>query len=336
MRQPALVRRAHQPALSAVLLLCLAGAPGRAEDPANWLGEMDRAFADLDYDGVFSYYTGTDLATLRIVHKVVGGERRERLVHLDGAPREIVRRGDELARILLPGDRHLELEDSIPSGPFARAFASSFGRIPGHYSLAYGGESRIAGRLADQVIVTPRDADRYGYRLWLDRENRLLLRSEMLGTQGERLEIFQFASIQFGDQVDPAALEPTRRRDARVLRFRLAGDPRAASRSPGGWRAGWLPPGFSMAMADVRRAPAQRSAVYTMMYTDGLAAFSLFVEEMPAAKAPRMVSRHGATVAITHSATGPTGKPALITLVGELPEDVALRIARSMFHRETP
>ena len=93
------------------------------EDPHAWLADMNRAFSELSYDGIFTYFSGDDLDTLRVVHMVVAEVQRERLVHLNGAPREIVRTGEEVACILMPGDELLELEGSIPSGPFARAFA---------------------------------------------------------------------------------------------------------------------------------------------------------------------------------------------------------------------
>ena len=49
------------------------------DDPRVWLSDMNRAFMDLSYDGIFSYFSGDELATLRIVHMVVDGEQRERL-----------------------------------------------------------------------------------------------------------------------------------------------------------------------------------------------------------------------------------------------------------------
>ncbi len=56
------------------------------ETPRQWLDDMNRAFSELSYDGIFSYYSGQDLASLRVVHMVVDGQQRERLVHLNGAP----------------------------------------------------------------------------------------------------------------------------------------------------------------------------------------------------------------------------------------------------------
>jgi negative regulator of sigma E activity len=46
-----------------------------------------------------------------------------------------------------------------------------------------------------------------------------------------------------------------------------------------------------------------------------------------------VVSRNGATVAVTHTVEGEQGKPHLVTLVGELPTGTAERIARSIAHK---
>lgn len=299
----------------------------------TWLADMNRAFMELNYDGVFSYFTGQDVATLRIVHMVVDGEQRERLVHLNGAPREIIRRGDEVTRVLMPGDNLVELSRGIASGPFARAFTRPFDRVSAQYAISDLGVGRIAGRRAQRIAVMPRDGDRYGHRLWLDREYRLLLRSELVDRHGARLEVFQFTQIEIGDGVDPAALEPGRHEGALAAVDR---QPRGKAVDPGParirWRAGWIPAGFSMASAGVRRGDGRLQSVNAMMYTDGLAAFSIFVEDGPSVRTAAAATRQGATIAVTEFVPGPSGRRVQVTLVGELPEPTVRRIARSIYH----
>ena len=304
----------------------------RQEDPYAWLMQMHRAFSELDYDGVFSFYGGDDLASLRVVHMELNGVQRERLVHLNGAPREIVRNGDEVACILMPGDDLLALEGSIPAGPFARAFVRRYDQISDHYGLSFVGEDRVAGRAAMRIAVSPHDSDRFGYRLWLDKQTRLLLRSELIDGDGRRLEIFQFNQLSLGDDVDARAVEPSGRDGSLVSHLTLAQDQSMAVAKPAmRWGVGWLPAGFSMAAADVRRTPSELKPVDTMMYSDGLAAFSVFVEDMPPKGAASMVSRKGATVAVTQVVADDQDDPRhLVTLVGELPTPTAQRIAQSI------
>lgn len=327
----------HYLALTALLAVAVPGHAAEAVRPEVWLDDMNRAFRDLNYDGVFSYFTGSDLASLRVVHMVIDGEQRERLVHLNGAPREIVRTGDTVACILLPGDKLLELEGSIPSGPFARAFVRRFDRISGNYALSYFGEDRVAGRVALRIAVSPKDQDRYGYRLWLDKEHRLLLRSELIDLNGARLEIFQFTSIVTGDAVKASSLNSEEPDGSMITHLTLANDnPTPVAKRDIRWRARWLPAGFTMDAADIRRTPSKLKTVNTMMYSDGLAAFSVFVEDMPESGAANMVSRNGATVAVTHFVPGPNQKNALVTLVGEVPEDTAWRVAKSIYYQPSP
>ncbi|MCZ6617323.1 MAG: MucB/RseB C-terminal domain-containing protein [Gammaproteobacteria bacterium] len=323
----------------ALALLFAASSTSAADngDPRIWLSDMNRAFTDLSYDGIFSYFSGEDLASLRIVHMVVDGEQRERLVHLNGAPREIIRTGETVACILLPGDELLDLAQSIPSGPFARAFVRRYDQISQYYGLAFYGEDRVADRQAVRLAVSPRDDHRYGYRLWLDKRTRLLLRSELIDLQGGRLEIFQFAQILVGDQVDMRALEPTSRVGTVQDHLELASkrsQPVPASDMP--WSLDWLPEGFTMAASDIRRTQSALKSIHTLMYSDGLATFSVFIEDMPAVGAASMVSRNGATVAVTHLVAGPNQAHHLVTLVGELPTATAQKIAKSIRYRRNP
>lgn len=306
-------------------------AEDREQDPRALLAGMNDAFNSLSYDGVFSYFSGAELASLRIVHMVVDGEQHERLIHQNGAPREIVRRGEEVVCILMPGDDLLSLESSLPAGPFARAFVRRYDAISAHYDLRYFGEDRIADRPAVRLAVLPLDDNRFGYRLWLDEETHLLLKSELVGTDGRPLEIFQFNTLVIGEAVDPRALDPSGREElAKVSNFTLDSQPSFPVDAEVRWAAEWLPEGFAMASTSTRRTMGENKSVNTLMFSDGLAAFSVFIEDMPPAGAADMVSRNGATVAVTTLTQGPDAAAHLVTLVGELPTATARRIAQSI------
>ena len=329
------MRGAHSWLLPATGLVCVLAAQCSAAGERSaqaWLEQMNQAFVSTSYDGIFSYYSGNDLSTLRVVHTVRDGIQRERLVHLNGAPREIVRTGDQVVCILQPGDEILALEGSIPSGPFARAFSKAFEGASEFYSMSLDGVDRVADREAVRVAVMPRDEDRYGFRLWLDAATGLLLRSELIDMKGAKLEIFQFAIVRIGEPVSDADLTPDAREGAHTSRLELDAAPAPAEDHPQ-WQAGWLPAGFKMAAADIRRTPESSEAVHTLMYSDGLAVFSVFIESLSTAGAANLISRSGATVAVTETvAGGPDQSNHLVTVVGEIPTATAQRIARSVHY----
>lgn len=300
------------------------------ETPQQWLQRMDQAFERHNYDGSFTYFTGADLSSLRVVHMVIDGVQRERLVHLNGAPREIVRHGEDVSCIVMPGDDLLDMELGMPAGPFARAYVRQFDNIADSYSLSFFGTDRVAGRSTVRLAVTPKDAHRFGYRLWLDEATALLLRSEIIDGNGKRLEIFQFTNITVGAAVQAQALEPQTDATGMVNHLTLATNrPVSASPPEVRWHAGWLPPGFVMAASEERRKNSNLIPVSTSVYSDGVAAFSVFVESMPPEGAAAMVSRKGGTVAVTHLLNSGDGKH-LVTVVGELPTPTARRIAKSI------
>ncbi len=304
-----------------------------AADAAGLLMKMNKAFVEQDYDGVFTFYTGNDLTSVRVVHKVIAGEPRERLIHLNGAAREIHRRGEEVKCIVMPGDDLAVLEESIPSGPFARSYVREFERLGSTYTVDKMGEGRVAGRLAQRIAIHPRDSHRYGYRLWLDATNYMLLRSELVDEAGTRLEIFQFNDIRFGGEVRDEALLADEMKGSMVnhITLKTGNDAIAvAGQEPLiNWRVGWLPPGFHMASADIRVKPVDGKIVNSMIYSDGLATFSIFLEPMPLKGAARMVTRSGALAAVSAGVMGAEDYY-LATLVGEIPEGTGVKIVESI------
>jgi len=300
--------------------------------PNEWLERMNRAFLDASYDGIFTYFNGDDLSTLRVVHTVTNGVQRERLVHMNGAPREIVRTGDAVECIVQPGDVMLELESSIPSGPFARAFSSAFEGVSDHYALSLHGTDRVANRQSVRLAVMPRDVQRYGFRLWIDQETGLLLRSELVDTKGVKLEIFEFATVKIGGPISEQDLAPEFGAGALKTQLSLASTQveTAQGKRRVNWEAHWVPDGFTMASSDIRNMPSSAKSVDTLMYSDGLAVFSVFIEEMPENATTNLVSRSGATVAVSEVVKGPKDAHHLVTVVGEIPTATAQKIAQSI------
>jgi len=323
-------------------LVCLMPGIAGAQSVAQMLQDMNSAYTNHSYDGVFSYYTGGELASLRVVHKQVDGVQRERLVHLNGAPREIIRRGEVVSCIVMPGDDLIALEKSIPAGPFARAFVRQFDQIPDIYTVGTFGEGRAAGRTAVRVAISPKDQDRYGYRIWIDKETSLLLRSELIDHRGQKLEIFMFNQLLVGDDVEDSALEPEGVSGGMVSHLTLQAtdepwQPPATAGSaqsmPSAWSTHWLPTGFAMTDSHMRHKPGSVSQVSSLMFSDGLAAFSIYVEPMPKAGAASMLSQNGATVAVTHQIEE-QGQYFLVTLVGEIPVETARNIVTTVHQKK--
>ena len=305
--------------------------PGKT--PEQWLDAMHAAFHELGYEGVFMYRGGSDSAMMRIVHLNVDGVTRIRLVHLNGAPREVIRHGDHVVRMVPPDDATLRFARSAPVRPWGHSFAFRFRAAEKHYRIHIDGEDRIAGRRAVQIMLRPSDEDRFGHRLWLDHDTGLLLRSELHDARGDNLEEFQFASLVIGENIPESSLEPDPGEGWVHDPLTSESDAARADVEPIRWHAGWVPDGFVMTDAEVCDLRGSGEDVTAMMWSDGLAAFHVFVELTGAGAVSDLVSRDGATVVVTHVVEPPQMDQHVVTVVGELPTPTARRIARSVYYQ---
>jgi len=279
---------------------------------AVWLGRFSRGMAELSYHGVLTYESGDHLESLRVTHGRVGGETYERLEHLDGDHREVIRRGEQLTCIYL-GQRLSRL--------FRQPKGGHNGNLTGleaHYDVRLEGESRVAGRRSMGVRIKPRDEYRFGYRLPLDYDTGLLLRSELLTADGRILERFQFVEVTIGP------LKPEWVSNEPVVRNAVPASAPAIAAAPPGWTPHWLPAGF--ALSNMPRATPED----VQTYSDGLAVMSVFVEpaEEPLPTAEGR-AQQGATVAYTKPLRR-QDKSYIVTVMGEVPQATAAGVANSV------
>lgn len=289
-------------------------APPNMAESAAWLNRLAH-MDELNYRGVLTYTRGDHQESLRVTHGIYNGELYERLEHLDGKNREVLRHGDQLTCIQL-GQRLDRL--------FHRhLLKAELANLDPYYVISVGGEDRVAGHRTITLKIKPRDDYRFGYRLALDYETGLLLRSESLNHLGHVLERLQFVDVQIGEPLKKEWLG-----DILATTGKSTPDPmpieRVVEEGQMPWRPQWLPPGFSLALAP------HRSSEDALTYSDGLAVLSVFVES---AKEPLPLgggsATQGATVAYTRPVQIGT-TPHLVVIVGEVPAETAKRVANSV------
>ncbi len=307
-----------------VALLALVPTAALAESTAQaqaWLQKLGPAMSQTTYRGVFVYARGEQVHSMQIAHRYHDGQIQERLVQQDGEGGEIVRKGDRVFCIL-PDHGRVQLDQVIPSGPFVEAKASQWLPDSRWYRAAMLDDDRVAGHATVQIALDARDAHRYSYRLWLEKDTGLLVKSHVKSEGGQVLERFQFTSLEIIDSLPDSEFELVS--EGRVVKDRslaagtLAGEGRFA-----GWRLGWRPDGFAPAVAP-------RSGDHpAIAFSDGLATFSVFVEASGSVPMPTGASRIGATTAyMRHLEAGDKGY--LVTVIGEIPPATAMRVAESV------
>ena len=305
-----------------LLSLLLSGwfiVPAHADEAQDWLTRLGQAEQQQSFHGTFVYERNGSFSTHNIWHRVQNGQVRERLLQLDGSAQEVVRidgRTQCVSGTLIAG-----LGDS----PNAAARALDPKKLKNWYDLAVIGKSRVAGREAVIVSLTPRDQHRYGFELHLDKRTGLPLKSLLLNDKGQLLERFQFTSLD----TDEIPSDKDLLADPDCKPINIASDKASAAKTVQNWRSDWLPPGFELTSSSSHKDAQTKTQVSSLMYDDGLARFSVFLEPLNGATVTDTRTQLGPTVAVSRRLTTPQGEM-MVTVVGEIPIGTAERIALSM------
>jgi sigma-E factor negative regulatory protein RseB len=282
------------------LLLALAALPAVAGDAAPQLAKLHQALETLQYQGVFVYLHEGQVDAMQVTRTIGPNGPREHLVALTGDRRQVLREGDSVQFLLPAGLMKL-------TGAARGHDASALERAGAHYDIAVSGHSIVAGYEASVLEARPRDAERYGYRLWIERETGMLLGSALLDAQGNAIEQLMFTSLELKPGARPAA--PA-----------AAPSPPVAAAATGGWHA-TLPEGFRL----VARPAAERDAEH-QLYSDGLANVSLYVEPLRSESADWTGSSRRGAIAVVGRVRGGYH----VVVMGDLPLATVERIADSV------
>ena len=266
------------------LLTCFLSVTSAQADEVTraWLDRMGHAIQTLSYHGQFIHSDDRRSQSMGVVHRVDdGGLVNERLWSLDGPSREFIRKNNEI-KCILSDNQEVVVEQVTSDTSFGFQVPEFSPSLDSLYSLVtHGEEERIAGRDTQKIDILPVDRYRYGYRLWLDVETAMPLRSDLVGSNNETLEKTYFISIDFRDDIDDSELDQELSADGYLHHV---SHPDAIAQNQSNlmvkWAAHKLPRGFYLTGASVEPAPDGHGDMVHLVYSDGLATVSVFIEPL--------------------------------------------------------
>ena len=327
------LRQLTSATLAGAMLAGLSHAAGSTDDPRMWLTKMNQALATRNYDGTFFHLSEGQVETMHIVHRVHGGRVTERLVSLDGSGREFVRTNEELT-CYLPDQHTILVEPRQDKTPFLGTLPQFNAAVDEFYKFELMPPGRILGRPARVISVKPKDQFRYGYRLWLDEQTAMPLKTQLCDSRGQVVEQIVFANLDMPDSIPESAVQPAVRTEG-MHWVRQGPSPDTAPASLAAFRASRLPPGFRLTVSGAQTLGDSNSPATHLVYSDGVATVSVFVEPSPtdspastpsAPPAPMQgLARVGAGYAFSTVVQGHQ-----VTAVGEVPAQTVEFIAHSV------
>lgn len=317
-----------------LVICCAIAVPVHAGDPEarEWLERMSRALSNQNYDGRFFHLRQSRSEEMRIIHRVDKGKITERLVSLDGSGREIVRNESEVI-CYLPDKRIVLVEKRTDNNPLVAALPVYNDSLESLYSIERSGRVvKALGRKTQIIEVRPRDQYRYGYRLWLDQETAMPLKSQLCDNNGNVIEQILFAELNLRERIPADEIKASitgegfkwLRQDDSVQA------PRVAS-TVVGWNVTRLPAGFRLTTWRMQLIAGSPVPVRHLVYSDGLASVSVFIEPRNTQVAPMHgLAKVGAAFAYSRDLDGHQ-----VTAVGEVPAATVEAIAAGVM-REAP
>lgn len=289
-------------------------AASQQQDARYWLDRVVTAANKLNYSGTFVFQNGALAETSRITHLVEAGGVLERIEVLDGSPREVIRSNDEV-KCYLPESRTLIVEKRSQSRSFPALLPAELGGLSENYFIRKGSLGRVAGFESQSILLEPKDELRYGHQLWVDVNSGLLLKAEVMNERNEAVETFTFTQLQIGGPIERDALKSKFVLQSRDWRVQNVHSKMTRGEDPA-WQFKVKLPGFSKLAGMKRQGDMDKPESLHLVFSDGLAAISVFIEPVPSSQQVTDLDRVsvGATTVYHRTANGH-----LLVILGEVP-----------------
>jgi len=294
------------------------------QEAMDWVQRMSRAMQELSYKGRFVYLHNNQLESMSILHVNDSQGKRERLVSLNGEAREILRDNANLTCIW-PSSRQVVVDQSSQTDVSPLWIPEDVERLAKFYSFNVQGEDRSADHPAIIVSIEPKDQYRYDMKVWIQENNGLMLQSNLYDQKGHSTEQVMFtemALLHYDDQKTFSVL-PEIENGYALIRSH-SGESSGQHPADANWQVKSMPQGFWLETAFRKKMMNSPDYTQQMIYTDGMASVSVFIEK----NSRQGLSGESSMGAI--NAFGTRYNDFSITAIGEVPAITVKEIALSM------
>ncbi len=311
-----------------MVLLLLASSSAFASPAMQWVQKMSDAMRELSYQGTFVYQHRNLLESMEIVHVRDERGETERLLSLNGEARQVIRNNNDLTSIWPSSGR--VVVDTSRKNNFSPIFIpEDITRLAKFYDIQIIGKDRIANEDTVVVHISPKDQFRYGLKFWINEANSLMMKSSLLDSSGSEIEQVMFTSLELIPEQEKKSLTIMPKLDEgySVVRFQ-SGEGSQAFAAEQTWQVEGLPGGFWRDSVYKRQLPNSSYSVHQMVFTDGLASLSVFIEKQANSL------QEGATSMGAVNAYIRVLEDHSVTAIGEVPALTVQRFAESVTYNK--
>ena len=305
-----------------LLASCVSFNTFAADDP--WVILQKAAFAarELNYKGTFTYQNGNQTRSVQITHmNDAGKEFTRNVVIQSGQPREVFSEGSDIV-IFHPKNNKIVIEKRHGQNLFPAILPVNLTSLKNSYKPRVGALDYIAGRQAQIIELIPNDAFRYGYVIWADVEYGLVLKIASVNSANQHIEQIVFQELNMLNSHDLNWFQPK----IDLSKSYVMEDVTLLNHVQTNWIVAELPPAYVKIDHIERALPGKRGVMNHMIFSDGIASVSLFIEPVVKGVRPK----------IGHMSVGSTNICAnvidgyLVMVVGEVPAATVQQIAKAV------
>ena len=322
----------------AALSLYLVSTNSFADDLFDMLKRMSDADHNRNYQGTFILRKSDKLSTLHVTHGVDSKGVWESLESLSGEPRRVIRHNERVISVY-PDREIITIRSTDKKRSLHPQLPDNLDQLASFYSMSRLDDDRIANHQTLVIDLLPKDQYRYGYRYWVDKDTGMLLRCDLVDEDKSVVEQMMFTSLDYLSETPPETFDLQQYERFQLQHLDGSGDGVPSSTQQ--WTVNRLPKGFMLTQI-IRRNPQPQvmanndsadpavsdtteQGLLHMVYSDGLASVSVFIEK------DQGVKKHlqGASSMGAVNAFGNAVDDYYVTVVGEVPAKTVQSMAQS-------
>ena len=290
-------------------------------DALSLLNKMTKAVQIRDYQIHFVSQDKDQYATT-FEYNHLGADKKEninaQLLYLEGPAKEIILHNNTTS-YFQPDSPSFSISSSRITEAFPDVIYNDFNSLANIYDFILLGKARTANRGAQLVKVIAKDKDRYSYVIWIDDENFLPLRIDLLDEDNDIVNQLKVVDLD---------------RDFDAKKFKNYIDNRTypillsiekQNNLLDAWHLAWLPKGFKEIAA--YNVNFYSSDIATKLFSDGVFSFTVNVSLEQASQLNQIIQQGGRTIFSTNM-----GNKNII-IIGNLPQVTIEKIAQNIVEK---